>query len=283
MEKNVVSLRKKETEFGKEWGFIHEGLITLRKAGMTSKLWKEITENEELARKIVASIKPDDKYKRAREIMGKNFFGIQEAIKYFGVSPTLPQLAALSEIPFSETVLKELKDTHILVAIFPISIFEIRNKAKRELFERYDESRYQDNFDDLSFAEERGEVNWQLIRKTPVPGSTSKTWEEQLSLLGKDDEVPTAQTLVYTIIGHYLATGERPIMNVVTSTKMFRTSARDNIVVKFSASEGLIFGHIPTECGWEDCGWIDVALSSARKHPEQSQRISFEISRICSR
>lgn len=54
--------------------------------------------------------------KHVREIMGKNFFGVEKAIKHFGVNPTRLQLAALSEIPFSETVLEQLKDFHILVA-----------------------------------------------------------------------------------------------------------------------------------------------------------------------
>jgi hypothetical protein len=63
--------------------------------------------------------------KRAQEIMSKNFFGIEEAIKHFGVSPTRQQLDALSEIPFSEAVLEQSKDTHILAAVFTLSILEI--------------------------------------------------------------------------------------------------------------------------------------------------------------
>jgi hypothetical protein len=33
--------------------------------------------------------------------MGKNFFGIEEAVKHFGINPTNQQLAALLEVPFS--------------------------------------------------------------------------------------------------------------------------------------------------------------------------------------
>lgn len=142
--------------------------------------------------------------RRAREIMGKSFFGIEEAVKHFGVNPTQEQLVALSEIPFSEEVLEQTKNTHILVAVFPLSILEIRGKMQNKglLYN-------QDWYNKEPFAKEPGHVSWQLVRKTPVPNSTSKNWQEQQSLLSSNDEVPTAQVMVYTIIGHHLSTGKR--------------------------------------------------------------------------
>ena len=97
------------------------------------------SKGNDLATKVVRLIQnggfePTTSQKRAREIMGKNFFGVEEAIKHFGVNPTRQQLAALSEIPFSEAVLEQSKDTHILVAVFPLSILEIRGKVERKLF-----------------------------------------------------------------------------------------------------------------------------------------------------
>jgi hypothetical protein len=141
--------------------------------------------------------------KRAREIMGKNFFGVEEAIKHFGVNPSKQRLAALSEVPFTEGTLEECKSTHILVAVFSLSILEIKGKMTSKLF--YDLSWYNKEF----FAKDKGEVAWQLVRKTPVDNSTSKIWQEQQALLGKTEETPKAQMMIYTIIGHFLATGER--------------------------------------------------------------------------
>lgn len=139
---------------------------------------------------------------RAREIMGKNFFGIEEAIKYYKINPTHQQLATLSDVPFSTRVLKRSYSTHVLVAVFPLSILDIRDKVKRSLFYSHDNAWYNNQ----TFAKEKGEVAWQLVRKIPVDDSTSKNWPEQLS---KDDGIPSAQVMVYTIIGHYMATGER--------------------------------------------------------------------------
>src|SRR5262249_53752582 len=148
---------------------------------------------------------PTTSQKRAREIMSRNFFGVEEAIKHFGVNPTRQQTAMLSEVPFSEEVLTACKDTHILVAVFPISILEIRGRVDRKLFYSHEDAWYNKQ----AFAKDKGETAWALIRKTPVPNSTSKTWPEQQALLTKDEETPTARVMVYTIIGHYLATGER--------------------------------------------------------------------------
>ncbi len=144
---------------------------------------------------------------RAREIMGKNFFGIEEAIKHFGVNPSRRQLAVLGEVPFSEDVLIACKDSHVLVAVFPLSIIDIRSIVKKlpdqTLFYN------QDWYNKEAFASDKGETGWQLVRKTPIANSTSKTWSEQQALLSQDEETPKAQVMVYTIIGVFLATGER--------------------------------------------------------------------------
>lgn len=194
---------------------------------------------------------PTTSQKRAREIMGKNMFGVEEAIQHFGVNPTRQQTLALSEIPFSEEVLQKAKDTHVLVAVFPLSVLEIRGKVDSKLF--YDQSWYNK---ESSFAKERGETSWQLVLKTPVDNSTSKNWEEQLALIS--EEVPTAQVMVYTIIGHYLATGERLFEHIYV-----RTSSVDSdgyrVYVGYFDSDGLdVYDY------WDAYRDDDVGVSSAR-------------------
>jgi hypothetical protein len=43
--------------------------------------------------------------KRAKEIMGKNFLGVEEGMKHFGVTLSERQLAYMSKVPFSEATL----------------------------------------------------------------------------------------------------------------------------------------------------------------------------------
>jgi len=204
---------------------------------------------------LIQSGEPTTSQKRAREIMGKNFFGVEEAIKHFGVNPTSQQLAALSVIPFSEAVLQQSKDDHVLVAVFPLSILEIRGKVERKFFYNHETAWYNEQ----SFAKEHGEVNWQLVRKTPADNSTSKNWQEQQALFGKDDIVPTAQVLVYTIIGHLLATGGR-----LVERKYARTSSVDSdgncVYVSDVGSNGLGVSDY-----WDAVRYDNEDLSSARK------------------
>jgi len=119
-------------------------------------------------------VEPTSSQERACEIMGKNFFGIKEGIEHFKVNPTPRQLAMLSDVPFSEKVLEQCKDTHVLVAVFPLSILEIREKVQNKgLFYS------QDWYRGRTFTQDRGEIGWQLVRKTPVDDSTSKSWQDQ--------------------------------------------------------------------------------------------------------
>jgi hypothetical protein len=189
----------------------NELLNKLEVAGLSGELAQRVIDSKgnDLAAKVVRLIQnggfePSTSHKQARAIMGKNFFGVEEAIKHFRVNATKQKLA---EVPFSEEVLNSCKDTHVLVAVFPLSILDICGIAKKQsdwtLFY------YQDLYDKQAFAKDKGEVGWQLVRKEPIANSTSKRWEDQQALLSKDEETPTARIVVYTMIGHFLATGER--------------------------------------------------------------------------
>ncbi len=191
--------------------------------------------------------------KHAREIMDKNFFGIEEAIKHFGVNPTIQQLTALSEVPFSEATLQHSKETHVLVAVFPLSILEIRDKVERKLFYNHETAWYNEQ----PFAKEYDGVNWHLIRKSP--GNISENWQEQQALFREEDDVPTAQEMVYAIVGYFLAIGE-PFFQ----RKYARTSSVDSggncIYVSDVGFDGLGISDY-----WDAVRYDNEDLSSLRK------------------
>lgn len=220
----------------------HELLLKLETAGLTEPLAQKVIDSKgnELAAKVVKFIQnggfePTTSQKRAREIMGKNMFGVEEAIQYFGVNPTRQQFAVLSEIPFSEAVLEQSKDTHVLVAVFPLSILEIRGKVPSDQCLFYN----QDWYNKESFAKDRGETAWHLVRKTPVENSTSKTWDEQQVLLAENEETPTTRVMTYTIIGHFLDTGERLFKNIYVRCSDV-DSRGDRVLVGCFDSYGLL-------------------------------------------
>ena len=194
----------------------HEVLLKLEAAGLCDELAQKVVDSKgnDLAKKVVRLIQnggfePSTSQKRAREIMDTNMFGVEEAIQHFGVNPSKQQLAVLAEVPFSEAVLEQCKETHILVAVFPMSILDIRGKvAKQSLF--YE----QDWYNKEAFAKGGGVTEWQLVRKTPVENSTGRNLDEQQALLSDNEETPSSRVMIYTIIGHFKATGERLSENI---------------------------------------------------------------------
>lgn len=239
----------------------HEFLLKLETAGLTGELTHKLitSKDNDLALKVVRLIRnggfePTTSQKRAREIMGHNMFGVEEAIQHFGVNPTRQQTAALSEIPFTEATLEACKNTHLLVAVFPFSILELRGKVQdRRLFYS------QDWYNKQAFAKDRGEIEWQLICKTPIDNSTSKTWQEQQALLGPEEETPKARVVVYTIVGHFLATGERLFENIYVRCSDVASGGHRVSVGRF-VSDGLgVNGY------WDDIRGDYLGVSSARK------------------
>ena len=172
-----------------------------------------------------------------------------------GWNSSRQQLAVLSEIPFTEAVLQSCKDTHVLVAVFPLSILEIRGQVESKLFYSHDGAWYNSQ----AFAKDKGEVGWHLVRKTPVANSTSKSWSEQQALLGKNEETPTARVMTYTIIGHYLATGERLFRNLYVRCSDVVSNGNRVYVGHFDEGGFYVNDY------WDDDRDSNLGLASSRK------------------
>ncbi len=254
--KNIVSQRKLLVH--KE----HELLWKLEAAGLGDTEAQSVIQSKgnKLATKVVQFIRQGGyeatvSQKTACAIMGKNFFGIEKAIQHLRVNPTERELGLFVEVPFTEGVLEEYKKTHILVAAFPMSILKIREKIEKKLFYSHEDSWYNKQ----SFARDKGEASWHLIRKDIVPNSTSKTWNEQQALLVENEETPKARIMVYTIIGHYLATGERLFENIYARCSDLLSDGHRVSVGSFD------FGGLRIAYWWDDRRDGSIGLSSVRK------------------
>ena len=208
----------------KKWTEVSAGDIN----AANQRLWAEIGDNaEDTARRIntdpvfVAKVarfmanggcESSTLQKLAREIMGKNFFGIEDAIKYLGIKPTKQQLACLNVVPWGDDVLEFCKDTHILVAVFPLSILDIRTHVYEQFIQTIFFS--QDWYDKQVFAKIKSQVGWHLIRKRPVANSTSEIWNFQQNLLSRNEKTPNARIMVYAMVGHFIVAKERILENV---------------------------------------------------------------------
>jgi len=175
-----------------------------------------------------------------RGLMGNNFFGVKQAKWHFGNDVfTESELKKLSETSFPENVLKECKDTHILIA-FPgkLSILNIQDKVDRKLFNSHYE--YFRHYSEKHFAKRHGKTCWRLVRKTKLPNSCLKTWEEQKALFSSNQYVPDAQVMIYIIVIYYLEKKLKLFKNHFVRTADVCASPNSRAVVKnFNDTHGL--------------------------------------------
>lgn len=240
-------------------------LLRLEEAGLTSGLVRKVIDykGDFFAKAIVKFIKngvfePSDSQKRAQKIMGSdNFFGVEDAIKFFGIKPSKKQLAILKEIPYSESLLKKLKNSHILVAFFPFSILNIRKKVLTGLFSADQENSC---YDEEPFAKEKGEVGWRLISKFSISSAFHNYYEKQQEFLTEQEEVPSAQIMTYAIMGHYLKTGERLFKTYFVYVSSLSSDGR-HVLLGYFNSDGFSIA-----ISWNQDGWgSHIGLASAYK------------------
>lgn len=261
-----MSKKLVELPYGKVRNASFKIIQGLGDVGGTEETVKRINSDQGYVDQIVKAVitggyEPSTGHVRARQIMGKNFFGPDDAMKHFGVQATRRQLAALSEIPFSEETLIACKNTHILIAVPSASILEIRELVSKLKLPKGQKAFFysQDWYNGEAFAKEKGQVGWYLVRKTPVDNSTGKNWDEQQALLGKDEETPSAQVMVYTIIAYFLATGERLFEGVYVRCSDLDSGGNRVCVGFFIAVWFILDG-----C-WGSSRSVSIGGSSARK------------------
>lgn len=161
--------------------------------------------------------KPSEIEKRIKEIMGDDFFSIEDSIKYLGAKPTLAELYLLREKElkkYSEEQLIECKGNCVLSTIFTISDMEIIERIDSKLF---DEQRWYKND---GFARSRGIVCCKLLKKQVQVDSREQVQvgaREQASW-NKSEKRLTAQQMIYVMIGYYLKTGKRLFENTYVAT-----------------------------------------------------------------
>jgi hypothetical protein len=204
-------------------------------------------------------IEPSMNQKRAREIMGDNFFGIEDAVTHLHVNPSRFEIACLKKIPTTDEQLEEVKETHVLAAVFSNSILEIRaNVEGKRAIANYD-SDVRFNYNNLTFAVRKGYPAWRLVSKWIIPVSTNKLWKEQQMLLGENEETPTARVTVYAMAGYYLMTGEMLFCSSWARCLDSDLDGRRRVAVRF-CPDG-----VAISCFQDDCRDEYYGLASIRK------------------
>ena len=79
---------------------------------------------------------------------------------------------------------------------------------------------------DEDFARKPLKTRWRLIRREPVPDSTSKAWAAQRASLPPEELIPGASEVALAVILHFLATGERLLPTVYVRTRELDSAGR---------------------------------------------------------
>lgn len=189
---------------------------------------------------------------RAKEIMGKNMLTLPRVEWHFDVRFTVAEDNQLRRIPWSEKVLQECKDTHVLFPGYPLTILDIRDKAPKGTFYSYENAWY--NNQDFA-RKEKVNLRWYLFRKEVVNGSFSKIYPEQLTLLPENEEVPRVVEVVYMTILYYLVNNIRLFGDYYVRCQDLNSHSC-RVSVGYFDRDGLDLGHC-----WSRDSYIGLAAS----------------------
>lgn len=154
------------------------------------------------------ALAPD--YVLAKKILGGDFVTPEEIMMKCGVSYSPEQIMTLgSQLP-SENMLRHLKENGFaLVAPPPVELSLLDIRAHRlDLFYYLKEGWYSDKREKFS-REDKTSFAWLMIRKTQIPNSTYKKWNEQQLLLAGIDSVPNVAEMAWFITTFYEVRGVR--------------------------------------------------------------------------
>lgn len=190
---------------------------------------------------------------QAKEIMGKNMLGLEDVMKHFGVTFSMEQLPQMVEIPFSDAILQEYQDTHVLFPGYPLTILDICKESSQVSFYL----RQNIGSEKQGFMEKKVSCRWYLIRKEEVPGSRNKTFEEQKQLLLSDTEIPRACEMAFMIILYQRVTGAYLFPNVYVRCRDIDVSG-NHISLGYFSSKGFLVRHWP---GFDRHVYLGIAAS----------------------
>ena len=140
--------------------------------------------------------------KLARKIMGPNFIGPKEIYAAFGLPYGENERFELDVIPFQPSTLERCKDTHVLIAVFSLSLIELREREEK-LFADQDWSSIN------SFVSSKGKSTWRFVRKTCVRDSSNNDFAAQRALLSRHEMVPSAHTVAYLAAAYFRIRSEK--------------------------------------------------------------------------
>jgi hypothetical protein len=189
---------------------------------------------------------------QAGAIMGAGGQGVDAPERHLQVRLSASEMAQLAAVPFSRETLLGSRETHILIACARVSLMGLRAKAADALY--FKKAWYAEE----DFARQALPTRWRLLRREPVPGTTSMTWAKQQAVLPADELVPGVSEMALAIVLHFLETGERLFSTTYVRTSNVDSSGRRVGLGRFGP-DGLRVR------SWGDYADYYIGLAGARK------------------
>ncbi len=202
------------------------------------------------------------RYKFATATLEGDFIGPQEiAAARPGVTYSRQQLKTFEDtLPICDEIVWLRDNGFMLVAgpPEPMSLLGIRELNPEYFFPRTRGWYYSER--ERFSRDEKATTKWLKLRKGPLPGSTDKSWNEQIALLSDVEYVPNDAEVEWGITAYKAVRGVYLLPNVLV-----RTASRDGVVqghvyMGYFAEQGLhISGY------WDASRSVPLGIASARK------------------
>jgi hypothetical protein len=208
------------------------------------------------------------------ELPNLDCFAVADWNANYRIALTPEQVAAVGNFPWSDATLnspcpfnpgKMIRETHFaFVGVDSITMMELQR-----LNPQATEPRFYGYAPDAWYAKEKFAtktkltLRWYLLLKDIVPGSENKTFDEQVAMLPKEYEVPTAVAETAKDLLIYKKTGK-----YANSQRYARTSDIDSdgsrVVVGYCDAKGVyVYSYY-----WDDYRYDGVGVGACRKFDE---------------
>lgn len=199
-------------------------------------------------------------YKLAKSILGADFITPKEVTEVHpNIVYTDKQLSTLVESLPSENVLKWCKENNNAVTPAPptaMSTLDIREMKLTHFYKEMAGGWYTDQ----AFAlRDKTSFGWLAIKKTPLPESVCKSWNEQKKLLAAFEKVPNAAEMSWFITTYFEIHDIRLFEQIFVRTSSFDSRGQHVLIGCFNAGGLHIYD-------WPDtCKYSPIGLPASRK------------------
>ena len=201
------------------------------------------------------------RYKSAAVNLAEDFISPEDIADARGVTYSPQQLKTFEDtLPVCEELVWLHDNGFMLVAgpPKPLSLLGIRELNPEYFFPKMRGWYYSER--ERFSRDEKATTKWLKLRKGPLPGSTGKSWDEQIALLMDVEYVPNDAEVEWGVTTYKAVRGIYLLSNLLVRTASRDAVVRGHVYMGYFAETGLqISGY------WDSSRSAPLGIASARK------------------